>query len=169
MDLLLYSEEDENLNFLLNSEDSSQSFKERPENDDAFGETKPMLAPASAENKSHKQLKTKHISLRRNKSTSQELKLAKAQEQRERAKRFSSFTSWIPDLQRVWAPKQHQAQLKRSQSDLSRKHYKRPSRHCASLDMVFETPDSNKKPCSRRSLELDTPCSVSKALFQDSQ
>ncbi|KAL9685192.1 hypothetical protein QQ045_022639 [Rhodiola kirilowii] len=165
MDLLLFSEEDENSNFLLNSEDSSQSLRERL-GVDSFGETKPILGPASTEHKSHKQLRNKKLNLKGDSSMSHMLKLAKAQEQRERARRFSSFTSWIPDLQRVWAPKQ-QTQLTHSQSDVSRKHSKRPSRQCASLDMVFETPESNKKSCSRRSIE--SPCSVAKALFQDTQ
>ncbi|CAM8908323.1 unnamed protein product [Rhodiola kirilowii] len=165
MDLLLFSEEDETSNFLLNSEDSSQSLRERL-GVDSFGETKPILGPASTEHKSHKQLRNNKLNLKGDSSMSHMLKLAKAQEQRERARRFSSFTSWIPDLQRVWAPKQ-QTHLTHSQFDLSQKHSKRPSRQCASLDMVFETPESNKKSCSRRSVE--SPCSVSKALFQDTQ
>jgi len=33
-------------------------------------------------------------------------RLMKAHKQRDRARRFSSFTSWVPDLHRVWALKQ---------------------------------------------------------------
>ncbi|TKY68356.1 hypothetical protein E2542_SST04598 [Spatholobus suberectus] len=33
-------------------------------------------------------------------------KLIEVKERRERARRFSSFTSWMPVLHRVWAPKQ---------------------------------------------------------------
>uniref|UniRef100_A0A7N0U636 Treslin n=1 Tax=Kalanchoe fedtschenkoi TaxID=63787 RepID=A0A7N0U636_KALFE len=165
MDLLLFSEEDENLNFLPNSEDSSQPLGET-QGGDASGENEPIFKPLSADNKSqHRQLQNKKLSLKANKSKSHILKLAEAEKMRERARRFSSFTSWIPDLQKVWTSKQ-QPQLTRSQSDLSRKHSKRPCRHPASSDMVFETPETNKKSCSRRS--VDSPCnSVSKALFQD--
>ncbi|KAH0906318.1 hypothetical protein HID58_038145, partial [Brassica napus] len=50
-------------------------------------------------------------------------KVVEAQKRRERARRFSSFTSWMPDLCRVWAPKQ--AKNSRDKADQQKRMAKR--------------------------------------------
>ncbi|KAM6586699.1 hypothetical protein CsatA_009304 [Cannabis sativa] len=181
MDLLLFADEDGPPNCLLNSEDSNQSWKEKPDKDEV-GENSLFSEPLSAEDESHQLLQHG----RRTQGVAQDLarRLTEAQERRERARRFSSFTSWMPDLQRVWAPKQPKAVMPRSDSlpKLSKR-----KRHVEEVsDTVCETPMADKKRSNLRRNSFDSrynsfynedyhdnefssqPCaSVSKALFQD--
>ncbi|KAK6936739.1 hypothetical protein RJ641_033769 [Dillenia turbinata] len=103
-----------------------------------------------------------------------DLRIIEAQARRERARRFASFTCWMPDLQRVWAPKQPKpigVKIK------SQKQFKRNARRRTNYDVVLETPMTGaKRSCRLHSgtadeekLDRGTPSSgsVSKALFQD--
>ncbi|PON57766.1 Treslin [Parasponia andersonii] len=175
MDLLLFADEDEPPNRLLNSEDSNQSLREKPERDE-MGENLRSSEPISAEDESQQQLE--HDG--RTQGVVQEehgRRLIEAQERRERARRFSSFTSWVPDLQRVWAPKQPKATKPKSNS--LRKLSKRKKNAEEINDTVCETPMTEKKRSNscRNSFDdedyqdndfSNQSCSsVSKALFQD--
>lgn len=121
MDLLLFDDDDdESPNPLLNSEDSSQSWRAGSE-------------PNSTDDSFHAI------------STDHDLKLVEAEKRRARALRFSSFTrKAMPDLQRVWAPKP--PKLSRSKSESYRRS-KRKDRHRESHDRVCETPPSGAKKC----------------------
>lgn len=174
MDLLLFTDEDELPNQLLNSEDSNQSWKQKPERDE-LGENHRSSEPLSAKDESKQPLEKDDGSAKRIRKEDHALKIIKAQERRERARRFSSFTSWVPDLQRVWAPKQPKA-MKPNLFPF-RKLSKRKDRDGASNDTVCETPMTERKRSSSRRTSDDykdyqdyssQSCpSVSKALFQD--
>ncbi|XWS50420.1 hypothetical protein CRYUN_Cryun12cG0086200 [Craigia yunnanensis] len=173
MDLFLFDDEDELPNHLLNSEDSNRSWKEKPEEDVNYRNNEPV----SIEDESPQLQKNDNKrSSRVIRTEEHALKLIQAQERRERARRFSSFTSWMPDLQRVWAPKLPKAM--KPKSDPLRKLSKRKNRSRASYDMVCETPMTEKKrssPCGNSidDEEYHEDCRahshgpVSKALFQD--
>lgn len=96
-----------------------------------------------------------------------ERRLTKALERRNRDRKLSSFTSWMPDLQRVWALKQPRA--KRPTHDHLHNPSKRRKQRVAANDMVCETPMTGKKYSNVQ--EDDTGCeinpckSLSKALF----
>ncbi|TKW12119.1 hypothetical protein SEVIR_5G015900v4 [Setaria viridis] len=108
--------------------------------------------------------------------------MVRAQLRRDRQRRLSSFTSWVPDLRRVWAlkhpGKEPSVPLPRSRSSSSSKRRKR--RRAACTDVVFETPmtaakrqgsGSESPPESdggegTRAAALGT---VSKALFDDEE
>ncbi|XVF09990.1 hypothetical protein REPUB_Repub07fG0145700 [Reevesia pubescens] len=164
MDLLLFDDEDELSNHIFNSEDSNRTWKEKPENDVKYRNNEAVSIQDDNE-KSPQVIRTEDHAW----------KLVQAQEGRERARRFSSFTSWMPDLQRVWAPKQPKAM--KPKSDPLRKLSKRKNRGRASFDMVCETPMTEKKrssQCGNRTDDEDhEDCRahshgpVSKALFQD--
>ncbi|CAA6665915.1 unnamed protein product [Spirodela intermedia] len=64
--------------------------------------------------------------------------LMKALERRERARRFSHFTSWRQNLQRVWAPKQ--ARKGKPTVEPSHRSSKKRRRHLSRKDTVCETP-----------------------------
>ncbi|TVU22936.1 hypothetical protein EJB05_32657, partial [Eragrostis curvula] len=72
-----------------------------------------------------------------------EEELVRAQERRNRDRRLSSFTSWVPDLRRVWAlkhpGKEPSARAPRSRSS------KRRKRRASCSDVVFETPMTAKR------------------------
>ncbi|XVF12603.1 hypothetical protein REPUB_Repub08aG0133200 [Reevesia pubescens] len=172
MDLFLFDDEDELSNHILNSEDSNQSWKEKPDKDVKHRNNEPV----SIEDESLQQQKNENENgpqVIRTEDHAQ--KLVQAQARRERARRFSSFTSWMPDLQRVWAPKQPKAM--KPKSDPLRKLSKRKNRMRATYDMVCETPMTVKKrssPCGNSIDDEDHEDSrtqshgpVSKALFQD--
>lgn len=95
-------------------------------------------------------------------------RLTEAQDKRERARRFASLTTWQPDLQRVWAPKNAKLAVK-VKPDPSRKTSKRRHR----TDVVCETPmTQNKRSGGRANWSADQgsggQCSsISKALFND--
>ncbi|KAJ8424202.1 hypothetical protein Cgig2_013361 [Carnegiea gigantea] len=107
MDLLLFDDEDESSNTSLNSKDSNQSW--RMEDNDRGSEpnsTDSFSGPLRGNGQSQREIgRSDHGR-----------KLVEAQERRERALRFASFTRRaMPELQRVWAPKLNK--LSRSQSD----------------------------------------------------
>uniref|UniRef100_A0ACD5VPH3 Uncharacterized protein n=1 Tax=Avena sativa TaxID=4498 RepID=A0ACD5VPH3_AVESA len=102
-----------------------------------------------------------------------EAQLARAQERRNRERRFSSFTSWVPDLRRVWALKHPGKEPPQAVAvPRSRQHSKR---RAACTDMVCETPmmaakKQQQEPAGSGSEEGDEMMSlgsVSKALFDD--
>ncbi|OEL21702.1 hypothetical protein BAE44_0017276 [Dichanthelium oligosanthes] len=105
--------------------------------------------------------------------------MVRAQERRDRQRRLSSFTSWVPDLRRVWAlkhpGKEPSVPVLRSRSSSKR----RKRRRAACTDVVFETPMTAKRQESgsesppesdggdgRRAAALGT---VSKTLFDDEE
>lgn len=167
MDLLVFEEDDESSNHLLNSEDSNQSKQRR----DEIGENR-VNESFSVEDESNWPEENDNESPQGIKREVQVRKVMEAQERRERARRFASFTSWVPDLQRVWAPKQPKMMKPKSNWKPS----KRKDRQRATYDNVCETPmTGNKRPCSQgystddevQDSESHLSGSVSKALFQD--
>ncbi|WVZ72871.1 hypothetical protein U9M48_021264 [Paspalum notatum var. saurae] len=68
----------------------------------------------------------------------------RAQERRDRQRRLSSFTSWVPDLRRVWALK-HPGKEPSLVAPRSRPVSKRRKRQAAFADVVFETPMTAKR------------------------
>lgn len=172
MDLLPFGDEDESPNPLLNSEDSNQSWRDKPDRDE-IGDSERANELFSAENESSQPLGDDNGSSTGNNRDEHARRLIEARERRERARRFSSFTSWVPDLQRVWAPKQSNAM--KAKSDSYKKQAKRKERRRASYDMVCETPMSSKRQSLPRKSSHDYDSqdhgthssSVSKALFRD--
>ncbi|KAJ8442075.1 hypothetical protein Cgig2_007913 [Carnegiea gigantea] len=107
MDLLLFDDEDESPNPLLNSEDSNQSWR--------VGDNDRGSEPHSTDSFSGP-LRGNGQSQRESGRSDHDWKLVEAQERRERALRFASFTRRaMPELQRVWARRLNK--LSRSQSD----------------------------------------------------
>ncbi|CAN6709447.1 unnamed protein product [Malus baccata var. baccata] len=177
MDLLLFADEEELPNCLLNSEDGNRSCKEKPKSVEV-DESYRIWDSLSAEGESLRPLKTdigRPSAEEIKQKEDHARKLLEAQERRERARRFASSTRWMPDLQRVWAPKQLKP-LKPKSNPL-RKLFKRKDHRGSCDDRVCETPMTGiKRSCSQRSWDDDEdyrdyssqPCgSVSKALFQD--
>ncbi|XP_014519687.1 uncharacterized protein LOC106776726 [Vigna radiata var. radiata] len=153
MDLLLFAEEDEEPDSLLNSEDSNKSFNGKAYRDVVF------------EN---------DVSGRLQRIVDDhDKKLIEAKEKRERALRFSSFKSSMPVLRRVRAPTRKSVKPK---TDLQRVQ-KRKEREKANYGTVCETPMTVNKHSNSRARGSDDdrgwadgrkPCgSVSKALFKD--
>ncbi|KAL8148362.1 uncharacterized protein LOC141708252 [Apium graveolens] len=170
MDLLPFGEEDENNLIQLNSEDSNHSWR-----DNLFSKDSQKMI--STEDESSQPLEITDGSPQEIKREEHEhaQKLSEARKRRERARRFVSFTSSVPDLQRVWAPKQPKAGTIKSQSLSSKS--KRKERQRSAYTVVCETPMSGKN-CSgsqrtkKRDKMLEDQGSysfncVSKALFQD--
>ncbi|XP_065868752.1 uncharacterized protein [Euphorbia lathyris] len=166
MDLLLFEDEDESPNSLLNSEDSHQSRTQKQKRE------KKDKKSVSAENDPFRGENDHETLQGRNQADA--LKIIEAQQRRERARRFASFTSWAPNLQRIWASKQQKAV--KVKTDSSRKVSKRKERNKTSDDIVCETPMTGIKRSFRRSGSRDKDdqvtgtvfsTSVSKALFQD--
>lgn len=102
--------------------------------------------------------------------------MARAQERRDRQRRLSSFTSWVPDLHRVWALKHPGKEpcvpVPRSRSCSSKR---RKRRRAALTDVVLETPMTAKRQQSgsesdsgegARAAALGT---VSKTLFDEEE
>ncbi|PWA42818.1 hypothetical protein CTI12_AA541140 [Artemisia annua] len=151
MDLLPFGEEDEDQALMFNSEDSNQSWREKNDKDDILASKKFQESLFLEDESSHplENLNTK---------------LNEARERRERARRFVSFTSRMPDLQRVWAPKQSKPVKVKPES-------KRKKQKRGSYSVVCETPMAGDNPsCSTRQNKGDrskTSNPVSKALFQD--
>uniref|UniRef100_A0A0A9GQ65 Treslin STD domain-containing protein n=1 Tax=Arundo donax TaxID=35708 RepID=A0A0A9GQ65_ARUDO len=101
-------------------------------------------------------------------------RLMRAQERRNRERQFSSFTSWVPDLRRVWALK-HPGKEPSVPVPRSGSSSKRRKRRAANSDVVFETPTTAKRQESgsgsegsdgTRAAALGT---VSKTLFHDEE
>lgn len=171
MELLLFDDGDESPILLLNSEDNNQSWIDKP-GKDKITDSERVNELILAENESSQPLEDDNGSPM---GEEHACRLIEARERRERARRFASFTSWVPDLQRVWAPKK--PNVKKQKKDSYKKQSKRKKRQRASNDMVCETPmSSNKQSLSRSSRNDNSPhnhgahfSSVSKALFQDDQ
>lgn len=141
---IYFGEEDENNLLQLNSEDSNHSWRDKQELYHILNKDSQKMTSTEDE----------------------------ARKRRERARRFVSFTSSAPDLQRVWAPKQPKAGTTKSQSFSSKS--KRMERQRSTYTVVCETPMSGKKRSgsqrTRKTLDdqgiYSSNC-VSKALFQD--
>jgi hypothetical protein len=101
---------------------------------------------------------------------------ARARERRDRQRRLSSFTSWVPDLRRVWALK-HPGKEPCAWVPRSRSRSCAKRRRAACTDVVLETPvtsgkrhmsgsesDDARQVAARRSAALGA---VSKTLFDD--
>lgn len=173
LDLLPFGDEDETQAVLFNSEDSSQSWRdtrEMPERADMFD----MHQTVSVEDEPNQPLENVDESSEGLREDEHARKLNEARERRERARRFVSFTSWKPDLQRVWAPKQPKAA--KGRSDSLHKDSKRKDGVSASYRVVHETPMTERKwPYSGENSEEDDEFKdggnyshhVAKALFQD--
>ncbi|EEE54135.1 uncharacterized protein [Oryza sativa Japonica Group] len=104
--------------------------------------------------------------------SSHEERLARAEERRNRDRRLSSFTSWVPDLRRVWALKHPGKEPAAAAPPQSRQgaSKRRKRRRAACTDMVCETPmtvaASGKRKPGDAAGSLAT---VSKALFHDDE
>ncbi|KAF9617754.1 hypothetical protein IFM89_038516 [Coptis chinensis] len=172
MDLLLYYDDDRPSGSQINSEDGDEAQRQVIfENE--IGES----ASGSASTSGSMPIELKEyycaspIELR---EKEHQCCLMEAQEKRERASRFSSFTGRGQYLQRVWAPKNLKAV--RGKTDSRHKLPKRKDGRGTCSDVVCETPMTGmKRSCIRESNEAKKqigseirPCgSVSKALFQD--
>ncbi|KAK1399476.1 hypothetical protein POM88_009339 [Heracleum sosnowskyi] len=179
MDLLPFGEEDE-LNLLqLNSEDSNHSWRDKQELYHLLNKDSQKMT--STEDESSQPLEMTDGSPQETKREEHAQKLSEARKRRERARRFVSFTSSVPDLQRVWAPKQPKAGTINSQSlsYKSRRKERQKSAYTVVCEspVVCETPMSGKKRSgSQRTRKCDktlenqgsfSSSCVSKALFQD--
>ncbi|KAI3677347.1 hypothetical protein L1987_86972 [Smallanthus sonchifolius] len=157
MDLLPFGEENKDQALMFNSEDSNQSWIEKYERLDMLA-SKMIQDSLSIEDESCYQLEKVNKSHECETKEDHDLKLNEARERRERARRF---TSRMPDLQRVWAPKQ--SKPTKVKPEPKRKKHKR-----ISYSVVCETPLIGNKPSpatQQNKGERSNP--VSKALFQD--
>ncbi|XP_010261460.1 PREDICTED: uncharacterized protein LOC104600290 [Nelumbo nucifera] len=170
MDLLLFDDEDDEApGSLFNSEDSDQSRRITLEKNEVNANSR-VCSESTSSRDEHlhppENQNKRLVAVREEEHVHQ--RLMEAQERRERARRFSSFTSWVPDLQRVWAPRQPKAMVK---AEYLRKLSKRKKEQRGdSYDVVCETPMTGKKlSCTRGSTGdvVNSSGSVSKALFQD--
>ncbi|XP_071719593.1 uncharacterized protein [Rutidosis leptorrhynchoides] len=150
MDLLPFGEEDEVHALMFNSEDSNQSLREKPA-------SKLIQDSISVEDESSNANYNETVHEEHEKEE-HDRKLNEARERRERARRFVSFTSRMPDLQRVWAPKQSKAAMKIKPGPKRKKWCK------GSYSVVCETPCLTIQNNGERSKPSNP---VSKALFQD--
>lgn len=105
----------------------------------------------------------------------EEEELVRAQERRNRDRRLSSFTSWVPDLRRVWALK-HPGKEPSVRAPRSRSRSRHRKRRAACSDMVFETPMTEAKRQECESPGSDDGngmraalATVSKTLFDDDE
>nr|XP_016445433.1 PREDICTED: uncharacterized protein LOC107770621 [Nicotiana tabacum] len=165
MDLLPFGDEDEKQSFLFNSEDSNQSWRDKQ---DRY-ETAEANYTRSAEDESCQPPEDAGESSQGIKVGDHARKLSEARDRREKARRFGSFTR-MPDLQRVWAPKQLNVVKTKCEEQ---KELKRKERKRGYGSVVYETPMSGKNwSFSQNAGEEDeklkqSSSSVSKALFQD--
>ncbi|XP_072996549.1 uncharacterized protein [Typha latifolia] len=97
-----------------------------------------------------------------------EQQLIRAQERRNRDRRFSSFTSWVPDLHRVWAIKK--TRTEKPICEPLPKPFKRRKRTAVASDMVCETPMTGTKHSNEQKdaacSEIKSCKSLPKALFR---
>ncbi|VYS70168.1 unnamed protein product [Arabidopsis thaliana] len=161
MDLLMFTDEDLEDSF-MNNEDSSQSGREN--------------IHSNFKNHHHSQSNEDVPGTSKQKNTEESREAKKeveAQGMRERARRFSSFTSWMPDLCRVWAPKQ--TKNSKGKADQQQRTAKRKKeQRSVEYDRVCETPMTTiETKRIRTGNKDDYECetlprsSVPKALFQD--
>ncbi|XP_047972697.1 uncharacterized protein LOC125215347 [Salvia hispanica] len=169
MDLLPFGEEDEAPSLLFNSEDSSQSWRDKHDRNDK-GEANNLNHSVSAEGESSQPLTSMHTSLQESGIDDYTRSLNEARERREKARRSAPFVSKALDLQRVWAPKQ-QPKVTKCKYDPRPSKSKRKDKHTRSYSVVCETPmTGNKRVCSgagTHDLGSSSFSTVSKALFQD--
>lgn len=171
MDLLPFGDEDETPNLLFNSEDSSQSWRDKNEKHDhnnfnhSVSTEGESLQPFANSSNSRKEIgEDEHTRM-----------LNEARERRERARRFAPFISKARELQRVWAPKQPKA-VKCKHDDMANKSKRKKNRRIGSCSVVCETPmignkctgfSDNSDKCKRLDDLGNSSCSVARALFQD--
>ncbi|KAK1411744.1 hypothetical protein QVD17_32443 [Tagetes erecta] len=158
MDLLPFGEENEDQALMFNSEDSNQSWRGKHERND-MSTSKIIQDSFSVEDESCHLLEKVNMSHQGQTKEDHARMLNEAREKRERARRFVSFTSRMPDLQRVWAPKQ--SKLVKVKPEPKRKKQMR----VGYSSVVCETPLIANKPSSPS--RQNCAKSVSKALFQD--
>ncbi|KAL0728857.1 hypothetical protein Bca4012_024950 [Brassica carinata] len=151
MDLLMFSDEDLEDSF-MNNEDSSQSGRENiNRNAKSHHRCQRSKDVPGTSKKTFLQKDTKECR--------EAKRVIEAQEMRERARRFSSFTSWMPDLCRVWAPKQGKNSKEKNKDQWNM--------------TVCETPVTADNKRTRTDDTYEHECgtlprsSVPKALFQD--
>ncbi|XP_076956577.1 uncharacterized protein LOC143631836 [Bidens hawaiensis] len=160
MDLLPFGEETEDQAFMFNSEDSNQSWRDKHERNDTSA-SKMVQDSLFVEDESCHQLEKVNTAHECETQDDHAQKLNEARERRERARRLVASTSRMPDLQRVWAPKQLKP-VKVKHEPRSKKHRK------VSYSVVCETPLIDNKPsCSSQQNKGERSNPVSKALFQD--
>ncbi|OVA01891.1 hypothetical protein BVC80_9079g25 [Macleaya cordata] len=174
MDLLLFEDDEgESPASLFNSEDSEEPQREKVDENEIGGNARRHASTLAVKSSQRQENYTKK-NHRGTRKEEHKCSLMEARERRERDRRFRSFTSWVPDLQRVWAPKQ--IKTVRAKSECLLKVPKRNDRRGADDDVVCETPTSgNKRSCTRfntgdegeTSNGMNFFGSVSKALFQD--
>ncbi|CAE6237276.1 unnamed protein product [Arabidopsis arenosa] len=161
MDLLMFTDEDLEDSF-MNNEDSSQSGREN------------IHSNFKSHHHSQRNEDVPGTSKQKNTEECREAKKeVEAQEMRERARRFSSFTSWMPDLCRVWAPKQ--VKNSKGKADQQPRMVKRKKeQRSVEYDRVCETPmttieTKRTRTANKDGYECETlpRSSVPKALFQD--
>ncbi|CAN8244508.1 unnamed protein product [Cochlearia groenlandica] len=153
----------------MNNDDSSQSGRDNIHSNlkshHHHSQRNKDVAGTSKKKKTHLQKETKECR--------EAKKEIVAQERRERARRFSSFTSWMPDLRRVWAPKQ--AKNTKGKADQQERMAKRKKQQSSvEYDKVCETPMTPETKRTRAGNNDEYECggtvprsSVPKALFQD--
>ncbi|XP_076895112.1 uncharacterized protein LOC143547612 [Bidens hawaiensis] len=162
MDLLPFGEETEDQAFMFNSEDSNQSWRDKHERNDTSA-SKVVQDSLSVEDESCHPLDKVNTTNECETQDDHAQKLNEARERRERARRLVVSTSRMPDLQRVWAPKQLKP-VKVKHEPRSKKHRK------VSYSVVCETPLIDNKPsCSTQQKKGERSNPVSKALFQDNK
>lgn len=157
MDLLPFGEEEEAPSHLFNSEDSNQSWREKPDRNDK-GEGSRSVSTEGDSSQSN----ACNLLVQRGKEDEYSRILNEARERRARARNFAPFISKARDLQRVWAPKSKT----KSKSDHVPNKSKRKHRE-TTYSVVCETPMTKNKRASS-SDHGNPPCSVSRSLFQDS-
>ncbi|KAI3737921.1 hypothetical protein L2E82_27937 [Cichorium intybus] len=145
MDLLPFGEEDEDQAVMLISEDSNHEFAGSKKVHDSFSVEDEYSNPL--ENIDLGDTKEDHA-----------LKINEARERRAKARRVVSFSSRMPDLQRVWAPKQPKT------TKVKPKESKRKRQRRAGYSVVCETPMIGGEKKDERGGGSN---SVYKALFQD--
>ncbi|KAI3684005.1 hypothetical protein L1987_84527 [Smallanthus sonchifolius] len=160
MDLLPFGEENEDQALMFNSEDSNQSWREKHKRSN-MSASKMIQDSLSVEDESCHLLEKVNMSHTGQTKEDHARLLNEAREKRERARRFVSFTSRMPDLQRVWAPKQSKPMKVKLEP-------KRKKQMRVGYSVVCETPLTGNKPsCSTGQSKSQRANPVSKALFQD--
>ncbi|KAF8412160.1 hypothetical protein HHK36_000117 [Tetracentron sinense] len=170
MDLFLFDEKDGE----APSEDSDQPWRDKLDKKEIGRNAGVGSESISAEDESSQPLENDNGTACGIRNEEYVRQLMEAQHRRERAKRFASFTSWAPDLQRVWAPKH--PKVVNAKPESLRKLLKRKERRGASYVVVCETPMTDKKrSCSgggtgdgkHTNSGINSCGSVPKALFQE--
>ncbi|XP_051137901.1 uncharacterized protein LOC127256109 [Andrographis paniculata] len=171
MDLLPFGDEDEAPSHLFNSEDSNQSWRDKP--DKTERRDAGISQSVSTEGDSSHPIANPLNNSERIGEDEHAMILNEARERRERARRTARFVSKARDLQRVWAPK-HSKMSKGKHDSLTNKSKRNKNRlPTSSYSVVCETPMSGNKRSRLAIGETQndsgkSPFPVSRALFQDS-